>query len=91
MNSEPAMAAVETPQQSEPQAERQYEYKTILIYDDKLNETLVSIQPPQVSPARMLHFLLRDRFVVRNIDKIRGWSTEMLGEITQGRIITGEK
>lgn len=70
---------------------KMYEYKTIIIYDDKINETIVSIQPPQVSPAKMLHFLLMDRLVVRNIDRIRGWSTEQLGEITPNKIILSEK
>lgn len=79
----------ETTLPQEPQ--KMYEYKTIIIYDDKMNETIISIQPPQVSPAKMLHFLLRDRLTVRNIDKIRGWSTEQLGEIIPNKIILSEK
>lgn len=71
--------------------QKMYEYKTSIIYDDKMNESIISIQPPQVSPARMLHFLLKDRLTVRNIDKIRGWSTEQLGEIVPNKIILSEK
>lgn len=88
--SEPTQAAQEATQlPQEPQ--KMYEYKTIVIYDDKVNETIISVQAPQVSPAKMLHFLLRDRLMVRNIDKIRGWSTEQLGEIVPSKIILSEK
>jgi hypothetical protein len=93
--SEPITAATEEMKQATaaPEPTKMYEYKTIIIYDDKVNETIISIQPPQVSPARMLHFLLMDRLIVRNIDKIRGWSTEQLGEIVpnHNRIILSEK
>lgn len=88
---EPIQGVEEIQSQQPTEAAKQYEYKTTIIYDDKLNETIISIQAPQVSPARMLHFLLRDRLRVRNIDKIKGWDTEQLGEILPNRIITGEK
>lgn len=93
MTSEPVQAAEEIAQETPENQEspKMYEYKTIIIYDDKLNETIISIQPPQVSPAKMLHFLLRDRLTVRNIDKIKGWSTEQLGEIVPSKIILSEK
>ncbi len=92
MNSEPVMAAEEAQEiQGNQEPPKMYEYKTIIIYDDKMNESIISIQPPQVSPAKMLHLLLRDRLTVRNIDKIRGWSTEQLGEIVPSNIILTEK
>lgn len=92
--SEPVQAAQEELAQEtlvNQEPPKMYEYKTTIIYDDKINETIISIQPPQVSPAKMLHFLLRDRLTVRNIDKIRGWSTEQLGEIVASKIILSEK
>lgn len=70
---------------------KMYEYKTTIIYDDKMNETIVSIQPPRMSPARVMEFLLRDRLRCRNLDKIKGWDTEMLGEIVPNKIIVGEE
>lgn len=85
---EETIIPTEVPQES---PQKMYEYKTSIIYDDKMNESIISIQPPQVSPARMLHFLLKDRLTVRNIDKIRGWSTEQLGEIVPNKIILSEK
>lgn len=80
--SEPVLAAEEV---SAPP--KQYEYRVTLLYKDKLNETIVTVQVPQVNQLGIMHCLKKDRLICINAQELRRWEIEQLGELIANKII----
>lgn len=69
---------------------KRFEYKTTILYDNKINEQIITIEPPQCNQLGILHLLKRDRLICINVSKVVRFETEQLGEIIDNKIITGE-
>lgn len=72
--------------------QKQYNYKTVIRFIDinRKHETVVSIQPPSLTPAGTLQFLKDDRLL--NYERqgvVFSWETEQLQEIKQAHIVVG--
>lgn len=74
-----------------PETPKRFEYKTTLLYDNKVNEQIITIEPPQCNQLGILHLLKKDRLVCVPIMKLTRWECEQLGEITESKIILSEK
>lgn len=70
---------------------KRFEYKTTILYDNKVNEQIITVEPPQCNQLGILHLLKQDRLICVNTAKVVRWETEQLGEILQNKIIVGEK
>lgn len=70
---------------------KRYEYKTRIVFKDKINLDIITVEPPKISQFKTLVLLQYDRLTSVNIDDVRMFTTEQLGEIKmpeEKRIIT---
>lgn len=85
---------VEAPQVTVKPSERLVEFKTKIRFLDvnRKHETIVSVQPPTITQAGTLQFLLSDRLINYPVHGVlMSWETEQLATVEPSKIIIGDK